>query len=451
MLEEHFYNSQIKKYITAFGNVFNNIKVKHGNGNIKSVPIKYSSKEKFIDRYFDNLHSSVTSSMPSIEKVVPVISYEMITPVYDPSRKTNTLNKNVKPIGSLYQSQLNPVPYNFTFTLSIYTRYGDELFQIIEQILPFFQPSFNITIKENEEMGIDERDVPIILNSVGWTNEYIGDKTIRRRLEADLTFTLKGWIYPDIKDHSGVIKRVLIDFGLQQTNQVRDTVEFLVDPFSSLPTDDYNIIERPGFYDPFEIDGELNPLYWITSDALHHLIVKNKKLTRVEDISSAPSVITGFAKNNLINARNAYVEFELNIPENNIAGDIIIVLRSGTGLPGYWFNIDKDGSSELTYTTQLGSPDEVNYYLAPAGTYKDSDVVRLEIFGEPTDTNSYIRIYKNNIKLLDVNQYEIGSPNFPLLNDLLNKDIVYTISIGSGDTGDADTYIGINWVRTGII
>ena len=162
-------------------------------------------------------------------------------------------------------------------------------------------------------------------------------------------------------------------------------------------------------------------------------------------------MITGFAKNNLINARNAYVEFELNIPENNIAGDIIIVLRSGTGLPGYWFNIDKDGSSELTYTTQLGSPDEVNYYLAPAGTYKDSDVVRLEIFGEPTDTNSYIRIYKNNIKLLDVNQYEIGSPNFPLLNDLLNKDIVYTISIGSGDTGDADTYIGINWVRTGII
>ena len=46
--------------------------------------------------------------------------------------------------------------------------------QIVEQVLPFFQPDYTLTIKDMEDMGI-ARDIPIVLNSINYEDNYRGD------------------------------------------------------------------------------------------------------------------------------------------------------------------------------------------------------------------------------------------------------------------------------------
>lgn len=441
MQEEFFYNSSIKNYITAFGNVFNNVKVKHGNGNTAKVPIKFGAKEKFIEQLFSTLEDT-----PAIEKVLPVISYELTSLTYDPSRKTNTLHKNIQPSGSKYKEQLNPVPYNFGFTLSIFTRYGDELFQIVEQILPFFQPSFNITIKENVDMGIDERDVPIILNSTTWTPEYIGEKGIRRRLEGEMTFTLKGWLYPDIKDNTDVIKRVLIDFGLTPAEQFFETVEFIVDPWSSKPTDDYSVLERPGFYEPMSKKGYLNHAVWDSQEeVVPRLIVHNGKLTK-----SVQNDVAGAIAQRSIIGRDMYSEFKLIRPAaaaNGILLNIIRLNRDNYG--GYWFWLEEDGSGKLMFVNgfYLGTSHE--YITWPANTFKNNDILRIEVSGEPdvSPQTGSLKIFKNNVLLTSQVIYNSSPDLAEQYDNELYNSIAY--AIGGNDT--LDNALGFGWIRVGYL
>lgn len=448
MQEEFFYNSSIKTYITAFGNIFNNIQVKHGNGNITKVPVKYSSKEKFIEKYFSTLELT-----PAIEKIVPVIAYEMTASAYDATRKTNMIHKNVQPNGSKYQEQLNPVPYNFTFTLSIFTRYGEELFQIIEQILPFFQPSFNITIKENEAMNISERDIPVVLNNVTWLNEYVGEKGNRRRLEAELSFTMKGWLYPNITASEGVIKRVLIDFGTTPNEEFHETVEFLVDPWTAKPTDEYEIIERPGFYDPFIEDGLLNPKSWIDFASLTEVIpaggIVNGRLTKTDPLSAAQG-----AANNVIYGDNTYLEYSLSIPVTTVNSVLISGVRSDTSnlLRGWWFTVSAAGLAELSFNEAIIIyPGKKIYKQWDVGTFKNNDVVRIEISGTTDNESpqtSKIKVFKNNVLLVSESIYGY-SPDLPSVEPQGDY--------GQGSFllffGDAivEEAIGVNWARVGHI
>ena len=64
-----------------------------------------------------------------------------------------------------------PVPYNMDFELVVMSKQSDDALQIVEQILPFFQPDYTITLNDNSTMGTT-RDVPIILNNVTYEDEY---------------------------------------------------------------------------------------------------------------------------------------------------------------------------------------------------------------------------------------------------------------------------------------
>ena len=138
-----------------------------------------------------------------------------------------------------------PVPYNIGFELSILSKLNDDCLQIVEQILPYFQPSFNITVDLVESIG-EKRDVPIVLNSVAFQDDYEGDFSSRRALIYTLQFTAKTYLFGPIADSSeGLIRKVQVDMyaDTDRTTAKRE-MRYTVQP------DPVNV--DPG--DPFDFD-----------------------------------------------------------------------------------------------------------------------------------------------------------------------------------------------------
>tara|TARA_R110002020_G_scaffold49638_2_gene141068 strand:+ start:5105 stop:6109 length:1005 start_codon:yes stop_codon:yes gene_type:complete len=196
----HFYNRTIRKVVTAFGTVFNDILLQRYNldntvkKEIFKVPLSYGAKEKYITRITGDPNLT-----RAVNIVVPRISFEMVSMTYDTSRKLNTLIRNFAAnTATSIKTQFSPIPYNFDFNLSIYVRNTEDGTQILEQILPFFTPDFTVTVNFISEMN-QKYDMPIILNSVQSTVDYEGDMMSTRLIMWDLQFTAKGYIWPPVK------------------------------------------------------------------------------------------------------------------------------------------------------------------------------------------------------------------------------------------------------------
>lgn len=193
-----FYHASIKKMVIVFGNLFNDIYVRdfYENGNEKErrkVPISYGPKQKFLAR-LDAGQFSQTDAL-----TLPRMAFEMDSLTYDPERKLNSLNQitNQK-VGDVVKYTFAPVPYNYEFSLYIMVKSADDGTQILEQILPYFTPHFNVTIKEFPDLDVT-RDIPIILNSLTQEDVYEGDFETRRSIVWTLTFTMKGNLYGAVR------------------------------------------------------------------------------------------------------------------------------------------------------------------------------------------------------------------------------------------------------------
>lgn len=201
----HFYNRTIRKIVVAFGTIFNDIEIVRfdKNGNLKEkirVPLNYGAKEKYLTRI-----TSDPDLVKSINTVVPRISFDMTGMEYDSSRKQITTIQNFAQTGGVVSRQYAPIPYNFNFSLSVYVRNTEDGTQILEQILPFFTPDFTVTV--DLITGMEHKyDIPIILNSVSNEVDYEGDLMSTRLIIWNLEFTVKGYVFPQVKTaNTGII------------------------------------------------------------------------------------------------------------------------------------------------------------------------------------------------------------------------------------------------------
>jgi hypothetical protein len=213
MFGRSFYHSTLRKYVITFGNMFNGIYVQRFDQNNEriqtlKVPIAYGPKEKFLVRASQDpdLNQAVAISLPRI-------GFEMTGLSYAPGRKLPSLQKNVKTSATdanAYISQYRPVPYDIQFQMSIFVRNADDGTQIVEQILPYFQPEWTNNINLIPELNL-VYDVPCILNDVSLEDSYQGDYETRRAIVYTLSFTMKGYIFGPIST-SGFIKRTELNF-----------------------------------------------------------------------------------------------------------------------------------------------------------------------------------------------------------------------------------------------
>lgn len=192
----YFYHQLTRKYVILFGNMFNNISLIRKNKDTgveierMKIPLMYASKEK----YYARLQSDPDLARET-QVTLPRMSFELMGITYDPSRKQNSLLKNPKASSTTAaKSQYMGVPYDLTFELNIYSRNIDDGTHIIEQILPYFNPDYTVSVNVIPEMGF-LKDVPIILNSVSNSIEHEGNFDAVRFVTWRLTFSMKVHYY----------------------------------------------------------------------------------------------------------------------------------------------------------------------------------------------------------------------------------------------------------------
>jgi hypothetical protein len=205
----HFYNRTIRKIVVAFGTMFNDIQLirytKDGSTakEVIKVPLSYGAKEKYLTRI-----TSDPTLTKSIATVVPRMSFDLVGMSYDTTRKqVSTLQNFAANSNTGLKTQYIPVPYNFDFNLSIYVRNTEDGTQILEQILPSFTPDFTVTVDFINEMG-RSHDLPVILNSVSPEVDYEGDFMNTRLIIWNLTFTVKGLIWPGVRSDGSAQKLI---------------------------------------------------------------------------------------------------------------------------------------------------------------------------------------------------------------------------------------------------
>ena len=212
MLGTYFYHEIIRKTVISFGTLFNEVHVRHQDATGKDisdikVPISYGPKQKFLARI---------QQQPDLNKAVqislPRMSFEVNNIQYDPSRKAGITQTFKAKEGSKLKKVFMPVPYNLGFELNILTKLQDDSMQILEQILPFFQPGFTLTIDLAKSIG-EKRDVPMVLDSITFTDDYEGNFETRRALIYTLNFTAKTYMFGPIADSTeGLIRKVQVDY-----------------------------------------------------------------------------------------------------------------------------------------------------------------------------------------------------------------------------------------------
>lgn len=257
MFNSTFYHQTIRKYVLHFGNLFNDIYInRREDGSViqtLKIPLVYGPKEKYLAR----ADSDPLLDDPLIGVPMPSMSFEMVSINYDAERKLNKLNRICSPDGKSYQYM--PVPYNFTFKLSVVAKNAEDATAIIEQIIPYFAPDWTATLNlvANPPISLD---VPLILESVGVeADSYRGPFEIRRVIIWELIFVLKGYLFGPTKT-STLIKNIDLNLftsldastpnqsinikpGLTANGEPTSNASLSIDYLDINPNDDYGFIK----------------------------------------------------------------------------------------------------------------------------------------------------------------------------------------------------------------
>lgn len=322
MLGQYYHHQSVRKLVSIFGTLFNNIQIKRRDSDgIKQTPIKvpiaFGPRQHYLAR--------IDTPDRELQMVLPRMSYEFTTITYDDSRKLTTTTKIKQvantssvasitvtnggtgytdatpptviitggggegataiatvvsgivtavtvtnggtgytspptitfdntaaggitslatatavliPTADIIQWAYNPVPYNFDFVLTIAIKNVEDGLQILEQILPYFTPGFNVALKEFPELGGITRDIPIILDSVQTEDTFEADLVTRRALLYTLAFTVKAHLYGPVNQQK-LIKDV--------------TISTSVDPLDLITASTYNVVPNPTTAGPNDV------------------------------------------------------------------------------------------------------------------------------------------------------------------------------------------------------
>jgi len=245
MLDQKFYWGTIRKAIVAFGNMFNNITIDRLNssgGIVQTfkVPLAYAPKQKFIQR----IAQQPSVDEQNIEVILPRMSFEMIGLRYDPNRKISPIQQN-RAINSSTSAlaQYAPTPYNIDLSLYVYSKNQDDGLQIVEQILPYFNPDYNLTLKAIPALDI-KNDLPILLENILYDDQYEGDFKQRRSIIWTFNFLMKLNFYGPV-NKQGVIKKVVTDtFSDRSLTNRQQSYTVEVNPNTATPDDSFDYLEN---------------------------------------------------------------------------------------------------------------------------------------------------------------------------------------------------------------
>ena len=246
MFGTYFYHQRIKKSVALFGSMFNNIYILRKNtagdgiSTIK-VPLSYAPKRKYIERLLENPNLD-TDSKVAIK--LPRMSFEIISMAYDPTRQLSKTNNYSRPSTNASKTKFYaPVPYTISFQLNIYAKTQDDALQVVEQVLPYFSPQYTLTVKPLAGFDTIVEDVPVILQSVTFSDDYEGALEARRSIIYTLDFEMKINFYGPTNTGE-IIRQVDINLGqmnigMNDSDVLTERIRVVPDPFGVSPDSDY--------------------------------------------------------------------------------------------------------------------------------------------------------------------------------------------------------------------
>ena len=212
MLGTYYYHEILRKTVISFGTLFNDIHIRHKDNKGKEisdmkVALAYGPMQKFLARI---------EQQPELNKAtqitLPRMSFEMTNITYDATRKAGITQTFKASDGTNLRKVFMPVPYNVGFELNVLVKLNDDGLQIIEQILPYFQPAFNLSVDLVSVIG-EKRDISVVLDNISFQDDYEGDFATRRALIYTLNFTAKTYLFGPVADTpEGIIKKVQLDY-----------------------------------------------------------------------------------------------------------------------------------------------------------------------------------------------------------------------------------------------
>ena len=251
MFGTYFYHQRIRKAVATFGAMFNNIYVlrKDSGGGVIStqkVPLSYGPRAKFLDRIRE-MPDLTTDTKVSIK--LPRMSFEITNVAYDPARQLPKLNSFQKSVEGTVLSRnkiYNGVPYILSFQLSVYAKNQDDALQVVEQVLPYFNPQYTLSIKPLDDIDTLKEDVPVILTGVVLNDEYEGEMaTTRRTIIYTLDFDMHVYFHGPITS-SGIIRTAITDIlnpeaGLADSDLPLERITVTPDPALAGPDSDFGL------------------------------------------------------------------------------------------------------------------------------------------------------------------------------------------------------------------
>jgi hypothetical protein len=214
MLGTWFYHKRVRMAVSVFGSMFNNIYVLRQNSSGETisqikVPLSYAPKRSFLERLEEMKNGEEQERRVAMK--LPRMSFEITSMTYDAIRqlpKTNTFSTAISGDVSKRNQFYASVPYDIGFDVSIYAKSQDDALQIVEQILPYFNPQYTITVKPFYDDHPDiKEDVPIILQGVTFSDDFEGSIGDRRTIVYTLSFVMKVNFYGP-NDTANVIREV---------------------------------------------------------------------------------------------------------------------------------------------------------------------------------------------------------------------------------------------------
>jgi hypothetical protein len=298
MLGSTFYHQTIRKYVAVFGTLFNDINIERKNSSdviverIK-VPLAYGPKQKWLLAVQDT-----TADRKVTATRTPRMGFAMTGVSYDSVRKLNTIGRNVKANTSSTTTSMvtmyNPVPYNFDFQLFILVKNAEDGTQILEQILPYFTPEFTVTVNTIPDMNI-KADVPITLNSADVADEYEGDLSARRTITWTLSFTLKGFIYPNVTSGQ-IIKSIEVNFRIPGGDTEIETAEFIIFEDSTPDTTNYIILDGYNEGTSYTTFSRARIVNENTTDGVQDATIKSRVTIAPSPLSATANSDYGFSE-----------------------------------------------------------------------------------------------------------------------------------------------------------
>tara|TARA_B100001057_G_scaffold491690_1_gene582470 strand:- start:6 stop:791 length:786 start_codon:yes stop_codon:yes gene_type:complete len=248
MFGNYYYHQRIRKAVATFGAMFNDIYVlrKDSSGGVIStvkVPLSYGPRAKFLDRIreFPDLQTDTKVAIK-----LPRLSFEITNISYDPARQLPKVNKTIQPVpGSILSRNKiqQGVPYIVSFQLSAYAKNQDDALQIVEQVIPYFNPQYTLTIQPFDDFDNIKEDVPIILTGVVLNDEYEGSMESRRTIVYTMDFDMHVIFHGPVTT-SGIIRSAITDVlnqgaGLNDSDIPLERITVTPNPANASPDSDF--------------------------------------------------------------------------------------------------------------------------------------------------------------------------------------------------------------------